>query len=203
MIARPENRNTTAAPISRPTRLFGFATLSSDSRFSIEPALTIDGSDGVGVGTEQRRRGQNRGGDGDALGDGLRGVADRVQVGEDPSAVLVDVTGHLGDALGVVRDRAERVHRDDDADGGQQAGAGERDGEQRQDDRATAQQEGAVHTGADDQGRVDRGLEADRDTREDDGGRAGQRRLADVLDRTAAGLGEVAGERLEADEPNR
>ena len=45
---------------------------------------------------------------------------------------LVDVAGHLGDALRVVGDRAEGVHRDDDADRGEQAGAGQRDREQRQ-----------------------------------------------------------------------
>lgn len=39
--------------------------------------------DRVAVGTEERRRRQNRGGDGDALGDGLGRVADGVQVGED------------------------------------------------------------------------------------------------------------------------
>ena len=89
------------------------------------------GDDRVGVGTEQRSRGEHSGGDGDALGDGLRGVADRVKVGEDACALLVDVAAHLGDALGVVADRAEGVHRDDDTGGGEQPGAGERDGEQR------------------------------------------------------------------------
>src|SRR3712207_7878587 len=38
--------------------------------------------------------------DGDALGDRLGGVADGVEVGEDAGALLVDVAGHLGDALG-------------------------------------------------------------------------------------------------------
>jgi hypothetical protein len=40
-------------------------------------------------------------------------------------AILGDVAGHLRDALGVVAHRAEGVHGDDHADGGQQAAAGE------------------------------------------------------------------------------
>ena len=79
----------------------------------------------VVVGAEQRRGREDGGGDGDALGDGLGRVADRVELGEDLGARAVDVAGHLRDALGVVRDRAEGVHGDDDADRGQQAGAGD------------------------------------------------------------------------------
>ena len=45
-----------------------------------------------------------------------------------------DVAGHLGDALGVVGDRPEGVHGDDHADRGEQAGAGQRDREQGQQD---------------------------------------------------------------------
>jgi hypothetical protein len=66
-----------------------------------------------------------------------------------------DLAGHLGDALGVVADRAEGVHGDDDADRGEQAGAGERDGEQRDDGRAAAEQERRVDGAADEQRRVD------------------------------------------------
>ena len=57
----------------------------------------------------------------------------------------VDVAGHLRDALRVVGDRAEGVHRDDHADRGQQAGAGQRHREQRHRDRAAAEQERAEH----------------------------------------------------------
>jgi hypothetical protein len=86
----------------------------------------------VGEGPEERRRREDGGGDRDALGDGLGGVADGVEVGEDPGARGVDVVRHLGDALGVVRDRAEGVHGDDDADRGEQATTGQGDEEQRQ-----------------------------------------------------------------------
>ena len=84
---------------------------------------------------EQRGRRQHGRRDRDALGDRLGGVADRVEGGEHLGALRADLAGHLGDALRVVGDRAEGVHRDDDADRGEQAGARERDREQRQHDR--------------------------------------------------------------------
>ena len=118
-------------------------------------------------GPEQRRRRQYGRGDRDALGDGLGRVADRVELGEDRRTVLVDVARHLRDALRVVADRTEGVHGDDDADCRQQATAGQRDREQRDDDRAAAEQERAEHGGADDDRGVDRRLEADREAGQD------------------------------------
>ena len=151
-----------------------------------------------GVGAEQRGRGEHGGRDRDALGDRLGGVADGVELGEDLRALRAHVAGHLRDALGVVGDRAEGVHRDDDADGGQQAATGQRHREQRDRQRRTAEQVGAEHGGADDQRRVDRGLEADREAGEDHRGGTRQRRLADVLDRAVLGAGVVAGEGQDA-----
>ena len=110
----------------------------------------------------------------------------------------VDVARHLGDALRVVRDRTEGVHGDDDADRGQQAGAGEGDGEQRDEHRAR-EQERAVDGRADDQRGVDGGLEAHRDAGEDDRRRAGERARADVLDRLGLGAGVVARQRQDDD----
>ncbi len=63
------------------------------------------------------------------------------------------------------------------------------------DDRAAAEQERTEDGRADDERGVDRRLEADREARQDDGGRAGQRGLADILDRAGLGAGEVARER--------
>ena len=62
---------------------------------------------------------------------------------------------------------------------------------------AGAEQERAVDGAADQQRRVDGRLQADRDAGQDHGGRAGQRALADLLDRLAVGLGEVAGQQLD------
>ena len=90
--------------------------------------------------------------------------------------------------------RGEGVHGDDDADRGQQTTTGQGDQEQRQDDGATAQQVGRVDRATDDDGGVDGGLEADADTRQDDGGRAGEGGPGDVLDRTVLGAGEVTGQ---------
>ena len=77
--------------------------------------------------TEQRRGGQDRGGDGHALGDGLGGVAHRVQAAQDLRGPALELAGHLRDALRVVRDGAVRVHGDHHAHRGEHAHAGERD----------------------------------------------------------------------------
>ena len=164
-------------------------------RAGLPGACTRRVGDGAGVGAEQRGRGQHRGRDRDALGDRLGGVADRVELGEDLRALAVDVAGHLRDALGVVGDGAEGVHRDDHADGGEQAAAGQGDREQRDRHDARAEQERAEHRGADDQGGEDRRLEADREAGEDHRRRTGQRGLADVDHRAVVGAGVVAGQR--------
>ena len=63
---------------------------------------------------EQHERGEHGRADRVALRDGLRRVADRVErVGH--GADLLGHVRHLGDAAGVVGDRAERVERDDEA----------------------------------------------------------------------------------------
>ncbi len=195
LIARPENRNTTAAPMIRPNSRLG-CSIDREKSSALPPAPRAHDRPRPER-AEQRGRGEHGGGDRDALGDGLGGVADRVEAGEDERALLGDLAGHLGDALRVVADRAEGVHRDDDADGGEQTGAGQRDGEQRDDRRAAAEQERRVDRAADEQRGVDGRLEADGDAGQDDGGRAGERALADLLDRLAVGLGEVAGEHLD------
>ncbi len=76
---------------------------------------------------EQGHRGDDRRADGEALRDGLGGVADGVEAHHDALRLAVELAGHLGDAGGVVGDRAERVLADDDAGGGQHAHAGEGD----------------------------------------------------------------------------
>ncbi len=82
-----------------------------------------------GVGGEQHQRAETGRADRVALGDGLGGVADRVErVGR-----LADFrrqAGHLGDAAGIVGDRAERVERHDDA--GERQHGGRRDGDAEQ-----------------------------------------------------------------------
>ena len=93
---------------------------------------------------------------------------------------------------------SEGVHRDDDADGGQQTGTGERDGEQRHGERGSTEQVGAEDGRTDHQRRVDRRLEADREAGQDHGGRTGARALADALDRLVLGAGVVAGEGQDA-----
>ena len=204
LIARPEKRNTTAAPSRRPTSVVGVTiwvlNMSCTNWLGglgdlVRVEQVLDrGAPCVGERPEQGGRRQHRGGDGDALGDRLGGVADGVEVGEDPRALGVDVAGHLGDALSVVGDRAEGVHRDDDADRGEQAGTSHRHEEQRQSDRAATEQERSVDRRPDDDRGVDRRLEPDADAGEDHGGGAGARGPGDVAGGPLVGAGEVAGE---------
>ena len=163
LTARPENRKTTAAPSTTPTSVFARDDLVGEGdgqRTGLLPHLDERGTHRIGVGPEQRGRREYGCRDGDALGDRLGGVAHRVQLGEDLRAVAVDIARHLGDALRVVRYRAERVHRDDDADRRQQAGPGDGDEEQRDDDGPAAEQERAVDGGTDHESGIDSRLES-------------------------------------------
>ena len=66
----------------------------------------------VEIRREEQERGERRGPDRVALGQGLGRVADGVQaIGLLPNRL--GLLGHLDDAAGVVGDRAERVHRQD------------------------------------------------------------------------------------------
>ena len=131
-MASAENRNGTAPPISRPMKTFGSATLIGDrvehaARGLLQLVDALDREDLAGGGLdeagEQRDRGDDRGADGEALGDGLGGVADGVEADHDPLGLAVELAAHLGDAGGVVADRAERVLGHDDAGGGEHAHA--------------------------------------------------------------------------------
>ena len=84
-------------------------------------------ADRLDVRGEQRDRRDDRGADGEALGDGLGGVAHRVEAHHDPLGLALELARHLGDAGRVVGDRAEGVLGDDDAGGGEHAHAGEGD----------------------------------------------------------------------------
>ena len=108
------------------------------------------------------------------------------------------VARHLGDALRVVRDRAEGIHCHNDSDGRQQSAAGEGDGEQA-DDPGAAEQESPVNGRGNHDGGVDRRFQPDGDAGEDHGCRARERRLAHIVDRTILGAGVVTGEAEDED----
>ena len=152
--------------------------------------------DRVAESTEQCRRRKYRSRDRNALSDGLGRVTDRVQAGQDRSALTLNVTGHLSDTLRVIRNRTEGVHRDDDANGGQQTGTGQRDREQRQHNRAATKQEGAINRTRDQQCGVHRGLQTQGKTGQDDGCGTGERGLGDIVNRASLSLGEVGGQLL-------
>ena len=81
------------------------------------------------ISREQHQRAQARRADGVALGDGLGGVADRVErIGGD--AHFLRQVRHFGDAAGVICHRAEGVERDDDAGHRKHAGDGDGDAKQ-------------------------------------------------------------------------
>ena len=80
---------------------------------------------------KQTQRGDDRGRDGEALGEGLGGVAHRIEVRHDLVGALVDVTvlvvqgtAHLEDAVGIIGDGAIGVHGQDIAGRCQQPDTG-------------------------------------------------------------------------------
>ena len=99
---------------------------------TVEPALLASAMkylQVVAVGREQHQRAETGRADGVALGDRLRGVADRVErVGR--VADFLGQAGHLGDAAGVVGDRAEGVERHDHAGEAEHGGDRDRRAEQ-------------------------------------------------------------------------
>ena len=167
MIARPEKKNTTDAPTMRPTSAFGL----SIDRLKVFAALPS------AVSTVVRNAPNSAVAASTAVAIAMPLVIALVVLPTASSLVSTcrglafDVAAHLRDALGVVRDRAEGVHRDDHADRGQQAGAGQCDREQRDRGVAGAEQERPVHRRADQQRRVHGGLQADRDPGQDHRGR--------------------------------
>ena len=130
--------------------------------------------DAVRERTEQSSRGKDSRCNRDSLGDGLGRVADRVELGEDLGTFFAHITGHFGNALGVVTHGSEGVHGNDDSDRGQQSTTRKGNSEQRDDDRTAAEQERTEHSGRDDQSRVDGRFEAHRQSSQDHGCRTGQ-----------------------------
>jgi hypothetical protein len=134
LIARPEKRKTTEAPTSAPTEVLG-------DTIEVE-RLRLAKSASILRRVDRRRRrlltaSVNEPNSAVAASTAVAIAMPLVmafvvlptasRLGEDLRPSPVDVAGHLGDALGVVRDRAEGVHRDDDADRGEQPTAGEGD----------------------------------------------------------------------------
>ena len=153
-------------------------------------AVRVDEVDLVDVGAEQQEGGQRRRGDRVALGQRLGRVADGVEpIGDLAGARLGPA--ELGDAAGVVGDRAERVHRQDVGGGHEHAHGRDGGPEDAPDVLAVGVDDAGLRAepvageerDADrDRGREGR-LEADRHARDDVGGRAGLGRLRDLPDR--------------------
>ncbi len=164
--------------------------------------------------TEERHGGDDRRADGDPLGDGLGRVAHRVQVGHDFAGFWLQ-SGHFADAVGVVRDRPERVHGHVVARQRQHADAGHGDavedegeldelGREASGDKllgrdAVKDEDNGHDGGGDDEDRPDGRLIARRQTGEDGSGRAAGRGVADFLDRTEMGAGKVVGQAVDND----
>jgi len=141
----------------------------------------------LGVRHEEDEGGEAGGADRVALGDGLGRVADRVErVGG--GADLVRQVGHLGDTAGVVGDRPVRVDGDDDAGHGEHRH--HRDGDTVQ----AGQLIGDEDAGGDDDHGQGCGLHAHGQTLDDVRRVAGDARGGDALDRAVAGRREVLGD---------
>ena len=122
----------------------------------------------LGVGGEQDERGQSGGADRIALGHRLGRVADGVERVRCPAHVLGQV-GHLGDAAGIVGDRAVGVERDDHAGQGQHRHRGNGDAEE------PGEQIGDDDAAADDDDRKGRRLHRDREPLDHVGAVSGDR----------------------------
>ena len=141
----------------------------------------------LGIGGEEHQRSEAGRADGVALGDGLGGVADRVEsVGG--GADLARQVGHLGDTAGVVRDRAEGVERDHDAGERQHGGDGDGDAEE------AGELECGDDAPDDHQGWKGGGFQRDREALDDVGAVAGDRGLGDRTHRAIVGAGVVLGD---------
>jgi hypothetical protein len=127
---------------------------------------------------EQHQRGEAGRADRIALGDGLGRVADRVERVGDVADLLVEA-GHLGDAAGVVGDRAVGVERDDHAGQRQHRGGGDRDAVQAE------QRVRAPDRGADREHRQRGGLHRDAEAGDHVGRVAGLRGLGDLAHRAS------------------
>ncbi len=141
----------------------------------------------VAVGREQHQRAETGRADRVALGDGLGGVADRVErVGR--VADFLGQARHFGDAAGVVGHRAEGVERDDHAGEAEHGGHGDGRAEQ------AGELVGGDDAADDDDGRQRRRFERDREALDDVGAVAGDRSLRDRDDRALARAGVVLGD---------
>ena len=139
------------------------------------------------IGREQHQRAETGGADGIALGDRLGGVADRVErVGR--LAHFLRQAGHFGNAAGIVGDRTEGVERDDHAGQRQHGGHRDRDAEQ------AGKAVGDEDAGDDDERRQRRRFHRDREALDDVGAVAGHRGCGDRLHRTEIGAGVVFGD---------
>ncbi len=130
----------------------------------------------LGIGYEERKRGQRGGSDGEALAHGRGGIAHCVQLVGDLAHVRVEA-GHLRDAAGVVGDGAVGVYGYGNARRGQHADRRQRDaveviGDLVGDEDADADQQ-RRHPGA---------HHADSHAADDGGGGAGLRLVGDGLD---------------------
>ena len=194
-IANELKRKAIEPPMSRPMNVIGLATLIwvRTSLKSSEPTLPMPSSlpMRLDVGGEQRDGRDDRRADGEALGDGLRGVADGVEAHHDPLGLAVELARHLRDARRVVGDGAEGVLRDDDSGRGQHAHTGERDQVERELQVAVPEHDSDADGRRDGDDRPDRRLEPGADAREDRRGRPGAGRGGDLLDRLRLGRGVV------------
>ncbi len=148
----------------------------------------------IDKGAEQRDCRQHRGRNRQALGQSLGGVADRVHPGQRLGRLLLMDSAHLEDAVGVVGDRPVGVHREDEAGGGEQAEAGQRDSVKLERERLVENRHRADDCGCDHKQRPDRRLEALGHARQDQSCRAGARRHRGFSDWALVRMREIVGE---------
>ena|GEM_PF-4732075 len=159
----------------------------------------------------EQRHGRDDGrANGNALGLGLGRVADSIEVGQDLPGPLVAallgplhlgrIEAHLADAVGIVGDRAEDIHRNRVAGQSEHADASHRDAVGDEEGRcARVAEDGGQHGRDNNQERRDGTLVADREPLDDVGGVPGLARPGHALDRLVLGVGVVARHLVECD----
>ena len=151
-------------------------------------------ADGLDIRGEQGDGCDDRRSNRKTFGDGLSRVTDRVEADHDLFGLALELTGHLGDTGSVVRDRSKGVLGDDHPCGCKHAHPGERDQVERELQVATSERNCDAQRSRDRDDRVDRGLEAGGDARQDRRCRTGSSRLRNLAHGSGLGRREVLGQ---------
>ena len=185
-------------PMRRPMNVLGSATLicvRGSWKRSLPTAFRFElGADRLDERCEEGDRGDDRRADREALGDGLGGVADRVEAHHDALGLAVNSPDISAMPAALSATGPKVSSDDDDAGRGEHAHAGEGDEVEDELEVSAAECDRSADRDRDRDDRPHRRLETRGDARQHGGRGAGAGRLGDLTDRARLGGGEVLGE---------